>query len=96
MLGFKAPAIIGISVDIGNTDKVAKAITAFPEVSYLVMVLGTYDIIVEVFCRDISHLVDLITNGFHSVPGIRETETLVIGKSYKLSYRWSPRFDNLE
>ncbi len=96
VLGFQAPAIIGISVDIGNVDKVAKAITALPEVSYLVMVLGTYDIIVEVFCRDLSHLVNLITSGFHSVPGIRETETLVIGKSYKLSYRWSPRFGDLQ
>ncbi|MEA3351238.1 MAG: Lrp/AsnC family transcriptional regulator [Chloroflexota bacterium] len=96
VLGFEAPAIIGVSVDIGNIDKVAKAIVAFPEVSYLVMVLGNYDIIVEVFCHDISHLVDLITNGFPSVPGIRETETLVIGKSYKLSYRWSPRLDDLQ
>lgn len=95
VLGFQAPAIIGISVEVGKTDPVAKTITEFPEVSYLVMVLGTYDIVVEVFCRDITHLVDLITNRFHSVSGIRETETLVIGKSYKLSYRWSPKFDDL-
>lgn len=96
VLGFQAPAIVGISVEVGKIDEVAKAIVEFPDVSYMVMVLGTFDIIVEVFCRDISHLVDLITDGFHSVPGIRETETLVIGKSYKLSYRWSPRVDDLQ
>lgn len=95
VLGFQAPAIIGISVEIGKIDEVAKTLIDFPEVSYLVMVLGTYDIIAEVFCRDISHLVNLITKRFHAVPGIRETETLVIGKSYKLSYRWSPRFGDL-
>ncbi|MBS1249631.1 MAG: Regulatory protein AsnC [Chloroflexi bacterium] len=96
VLGFQAPAIIGISVEVGNIDNVAQEIIALPEVSYLVMTLGTYDIVAEVFCRDLSHLVDLITNRFHEVAGIRETETLVIGKSYKLSYRWSPRFDDLE
>lgn len=96
VLGFQAPAIIGISVEVGNIDNVAQEIIALPEVSYLVMTLGTYDIVAEVFCRDLSHLVDLITNRFHEVAGIRETETLVIGKSYKLSYRWSPRFDDLD
>jgi Lrp/AsnC family transcriptional regulator for asnA, asnC and gidA len=95
VLGFQAPAIVGISVEVGKIDEVAQNIVEFKEVSYLVMVLGTYDIIVEVFCRDISHLVDMITNGFHCVPGIRETETLVIGKSFKLSYRWSPQVDDL-
>lgn len=95
-LGFQSPAIIGISVEVGKIDEVAKAISVFSQVSYLVMVLGNYDIIVEVFCRDVASLVDLITKKLHSIPGILETETLVIGKSYKLSYRWSPRFDDLQ
>lgn len=89
-LGFQAPAIISISVEPGETDQVAKTIGLLPEVSYLVMTLGSSDLIVEVFCRDLEHLTDLSTEQIQRIPGVRSTETLVIGRSYKLSYRWSP------
>ena len=86
-LGFHAPAIVGIAVDADKIDWVAHQIAGFPEVSYLVMTLGSYDLIVEVFCRDQQHLADLITQQMHLMPGVRSTETLVIARSYKLTYR---------
>ena len=89
-LGFQAPAIIGISVEPGMIDDVARMIAELAEVSYLVMTLGSYDLIVEVFCRDLTHFTDLLTNQIHLMPGVRSTETLTIARSYKLSYRWSP------
>ncbi len=92
-LGFQAPAIIGVTVKPGMIDQVAKAIAELPEVSYLVMTLGAFDLIVEVFCRDISHITDLLTQQIHLLPGVRSTETLAIARSYKLSYRWSPALD---
>jgi Lrp/AsnC family transcriptional regulator for asnA, asnC and gidA len=95
-LGFQAPAIIGISVKPGMIDQVARMITELPEVSYLVMTLGSYDLIVEVFCRDLPHITDLLTNRIHLMPGVRSTQTLTIARSYKLSYRWSPALDTEE
>jgi Lrp/AsnC family transcriptional regulator for asnA, asnC and gidA len=92
-LGFQAPAIIGIKTDPGKIDEVGKAIATFPEVSYQVMTLGSYDLVVEVFCRDLKHLTDFITNHLQNIPGLRSTETLTIAKTYKLSYLWSPDFD---
>ncbi len=92
-LGFNAPAIIAVSVEPAAADQVARAIAALPEVSYLVMTLGSFDLIVEVFCRDLPHLVNLITQQIHLIPGVRSTETLMIARSYKLSYRWSPAFE---
>lgn len=89
-LGFQAPAMMGVSVEPGTIDRVARTIAELPEVSYLVMTLGSFDLIVEVFCRDLPHLTDLITQHIHSIPGVRSTETLMIARSYKLSYRWSP------
>lgn len=89
-LDFKAPAIVGISVEPGTIDLVARAIVEFPEVSYLVMTLGSLDLIVEVFCRDLPHLADLITKRIHSIPGVRSTETLMITRSYKLGYSLPP------
>jgi Lrp/AsnC family transcriptional regulator for asnA, asnC and gidA len=89
-LGFEAPAIISVAVEPGKTDRVAREIAALPKVSYLVMTLGRFDLMVEVFCRDIAHLTDLSTVQIQGIPGVRSTETLVIARSYKLSYRWSP------
>ena len=61
--------------------------------SYLVLTLGRYDLMVEVFCRDREHLTDLITKKIHAIQGIRATETLVIGKIFKLSFFWRPEIN---
>jgi Lrp/AsnC family transcriptional regulator for asnA, asnC and gidA len=89
-LGFDAPALIGVSVDTDKIDRVSRSIAAFPEVSYLVMTLGSWDLTVEVFCRDLDHLTDFITRKLGTIRGVRATETLMIARSYKLSYCWSP------
>ena len=89
-LGFQAPALIGVAVEPGTVDQVARAITDLPEVSYLVMTLGAWDLMVEVFCRDLLHLSELILHQIHRIPGVRTTEALMIARSFKLSYRWSP------
>jgi Lrp/AsnC family transcriptional regulator for asnA, asnC and gidA len=92
-LGFQAPALIAVSAEPGAADRVAKAIGALPEVSYLVMTLGSFDLFVEVFCRDLPHLTDLITRQIRQIPGVRSIETLMIARSYKLTYRWSLSLD---
>ncbi len=89
-LGFRAPAVLGVSVEPGETAAVAEAIRKLKEVSYLVATLGSFDLIVELFCRDLPHLTDTVTRRIHSIPGVRDTETLVIADSYKLSCFWSP------
>lgn len=89
-LDFEAPAIIGISVEPGTIDQVAGELAKLPEVSYLVMTLGSFDLIAEVFCRDLAHINDLLTHQIHLMPGVRSTETFMIAQSYKLSYHWSP------
>lgn len=92
-LGFQAPALIGVSVEPGMVDQVARTLAELPEVSYLVMTLGRFDVVIEVFCRDLPHLTHLVTQQIHSVPGVRATETLMIARSYKLTYRWSPALE---
>ncbi len=92
-LGFHAPALIAIAVEPGTVDDVARRVKELAEVSYLVMTLGSWDLMVEVFCRDLRHLGDLITAQIQEIPGVRSTEALMIARSYKLSYRWSPYED---
>lgn len=89
-VGYNAPALIGIHVEPGSINTVAEALEEIPEVSYLVLTLGGYDLVLEVFCRDREHLTEFITRQIQEIPGIRATETLVIGKIYKLSFFWHP------
>jgi Lrp/AsnC family transcriptional regulator for asnA, asnC and gidA len=89
-LGFRAPAVVGVSVEPGQTAAVAEAICKLSEVSYLVATLGSFDLIVELFCRNLPHLTKVVTQQIHAIPGVRDTETLVIAASYKLSCYWTP------
>lgn len=89
-LGFNAPALVHIRVAPGQIDPIASQLIQLPELSYLVMTLGSSDLVAEVFCRDLPQLAEFITTHIHGIEGVLSTETLMIAKSYKLSYRWSP------
>ena len=93
-LDFQAPAIIAINTEPGKVEEVAKAIAGLPEVAYLAMTLGSYDLIAEVYCRDLYHLTTLITTQMQVIPGVRSTDTLMIANIFRMSYRWSPVLDS--
>ena len=79
-------------MDPGTIYPFSRALEKLPEVSYLVLILGVYDLVVEVFCRDREHLTNFITDQIQTIQGVRATEPLVIGKIYKLSFFWRPEF----
>ncbi|MEE8392564.1 MAG: Lrp/AsnC family transcriptional regulator, partial [Anaerolineae bacterium] len=56
-LGWNAAGMIGVTVQSGQIDTVAQQLAQFPEVSYLIMVSGEFDLFVEVYCRDMEHFV---------------------------------------
>jgi Lrp/AsnC family transcriptional regulator for asnA, asnC and gidA len=89
-LGFQAPALIGVNVKPGTADAVAKELVLISEVSYLVMTLGSFDLMVELFCRDLPHLTNLLIQRIQTIPNVQSTQTLMIARSYKLTYRWAP------
>jgi Lrp/AsnC family transcriptional regulator for asnA, asnC and gidA len=79
-------APIGISEEPGTIYPIAQALEKPPEVSYQVLIFGTYNLVVEVFCRDREHLTIFITNQIQIIQGVRSTETLVTGKIISLSF----------
>ncbi len=88
-LGYKTPAVIGVRVEPGYMEEAARVIASFDEVSSLVMTSGTVDLLLEVFCRDTEHLAQFLNTQLHHVPGVRQTETFFILRTYKLSHRWA-------
>ena len=88
LLGWDAAGMIGITVQAGQIDAVADQLVQLPEVSYLFMASGEFDLFVEVFCKDTEHFVSFLNQKLHQVAGVQRTQTFMILKMYKLSYRW--------
>ena len=76
-IGLSTMAQIGVRVDGKRMQEIVDQIAGFDEVIYLVLLTGSYDLFVEVVCRDREHLLDFLTNKLHAVEGVREAETFV-------------------
>jgi Lrp/AsnC family transcriptional regulator for asnA, asnC and gidA len=81
--GLTAPAVIGISVSGGNIEKIAQEIARFPEVNYLIMVSGEFDLILEVLCRDRRHLANFLNDHLRQVVGVERTQTFMALRTFK-------------
>lgn len=85
-VGFHTPANIKVSIrPSALIEEAVKEISKFPEVYYLALVAGEYDLDIDVMCRDQEHLTNLITQRLHMVKGVDATVTGVILRVYKLS-----------
>jgi Lrp/AsnC family transcriptional regulator, regulator for asnA, asnC and gidA len=89
-LGFRRQAMVGVRTE-GDLVAVADAIAEMPEVDYVVITAGTFDLLVEVVCEDDEHLLELVGQRIRAVPGVRSTETFVYMKLRKQHYNWGTR-----
>jgi Lrp/AsnC family transcriptional regulator for asnA, asnC and gidA len=87
-LGLNGAGMIGVTVQAGHVDDVARQISQFPQVTYLFMASGSFDLFVEVYCQTKEDFVDFLSQKLQKVPGVLRTETFMILKMYKLSYKW--------
>lgn len=89
-VGFNREAMIGIEVD-GDIEAVADIIEKMPEVDYLVITAGSFDILLEVVCEDDEALLEVINRKIRALPGVRRTETFMYLKLRKQIYTWGTR-----
>jgi len=89
-LGFTRQAMIGITVE-GDVRVVADKLSALPEVDYVVMCAGSFDLLAEVVCEDDERLLQVLNDSVRSIPGVRGTETFLYLKLAKQTYTWGTR-----
>jgi Lrp/AsnC family transcriptional regulator for asnA, asnC and gidA len=89
-LGFRRQALIGISVE-GDVRDVAAKVVPLPEVDYVVMCAGSFDLLVEVVCEGDERLLHILNDSIRSIPGVRSTETFMYLKLAKQTYTWGTR-----
>ncbi|MEM9656235.1 MAG: Lrp/AsnC family transcriptional regulator [Actinomycetota bacterium] len=81
-LGFNSSAFLSIRVRGDRFDQVAEALKEIPEVSYLLVVTGDYDLMAELTCRDSDHLM-ATTRKIRGLPDVAATTTQTILHVYK-------------
>jgi Lrp/AsnC family transcriptional regulator for asnA, asnC and gidA len=89
-LGFTRQAMVGISVE-GDVRLVADKLSTLPEVDYVVMCAGSFDLLAEVVCEDDDRLLQVLNDSVRSIPGVRTTETFLYLKLKKQTYTWGTR-----
>ena len=89
-LGFTRQAMIGLSVE-GDVRRVADKLSSLPEVDYVVMCAGSFDLLVEIVCEDDERLLQVLNDSVRSIPGVRATETFLYLKLAKQTYSWGTR-----
>lgn len=84
-VGFHAYARIFISVKPAkNIREVATKLSVLPEVSFLALISGKYDLELNVQCRDNNHLLELMEQ-IQLIEGVYETETNMYLKVLKIA-----------
>jgi Lrp/AsnC family transcriptional regulator for asnA, asnC and gidA len=89
-VGFARQAMVGIRAD-GDVRKLAAELAAVPEIDYVVVCAGGFDILVEVVCEDDTHLLELLNSTVRALPGVRDAETFVYLELTKQTYTWGTR-----
>jgi Lrp/AsnC family transcriptional regulator for asnA, asnC and gidA len=89
-VGFPRAAMIGIRCE-GDMELVADKLESMPEIDYLVITAGQYDLLVEVVCEDDEHLLEVINKRIRAIPGVVHTETFVYLRLRKQIYTWGTR-----
>jgi Lrp/AsnC family transcriptional regulator, regulator for asnA, asnC and gidA len=89
-LGFERQALIGLKTT-GDVNTLADTLAGIPEVDYVVITAGSFDVIAEVVCEDDDHLLQLLSTQIRSLDGVVATETFVYLKLRKQLYDWGTR-----
>jgi Lrp/AsnC family transcriptional regulator for asnA, asnC and gidA len=89
-LGFARQAMVGLRVN-GNLRTIADQIAEVPEVDYVVICAGRYDLLVELVCTDDEHLLDILNEKVRTIDGVTEADTFMYLRLAKQTYAWGTR-----
>ena len=90
-LGFHQMAMIGIRCESSKLISVAEHLAAMPEVDYVVITAGSYDLLIETVCEDNEALLVFLAERLRTIDGVRDTETFVYLRLVKQTYQYGTR-----
>jgi len=88
-LGFRRQTMIGVRSS-GDLERVADQLAAMDEIDYVVIIAGSFDLLIEVVCEDDDQLLEILSR-VRTIPSVTATETFVYLKLRKQTYSWGTR-----
>jgi Lrp/AsnC family transcriptional regulator for asnA, asnC and gidA len=85
-LGFPRQAMVGIRTS-ADLEETADLLAEIPEVDYVVITAGSFDLLAEVVARNDKHLLELLKQ-MRAVEGVTTTEAFMYLKLRKQTYSW--------
>jgi len=89
-IGFARQAMVGVAVS-GDVETVANKLAKIPEVDYLVITAGSWDILAEIVVEDDDHLLRVVNRDIRSLDGVERTESWLYLKLTKQTYNWGAK-----
>ena len=87
-LGFAIMAIIGVQTQRTKLADVEQALKQMPQVRFLGVTLGAYDLMLEAWFRTNNELLTFVTETLAHIDGITRTESFQIMRLSKYTYDW--------
>lgn len=82
-LGYQLWVMIAIQVELDRIDSVAENLSAIPEVYFVAVTTGGYEIMVSAAFRSNDEFLRFVTERLSAIPGITRTNTYNVLKIYK-------------
>jgi len=88
-LGFRRQTMIGVRCS-GELEQIADQLAGMPEIDYVVITAGSFDLLIEAVCEDDDELLEILGR-VRAIPCVTATETFVYLKLRKQTYSWGTR-----
>jgi Lrp/AsnC family transcriptional regulator, regulator for asnA, asnC and gidA len=92
-MGFGVIAMIGVQAN-SDLNRIAELVSSWQETTYVVISAGSFDLLIEVVCKDNADLLGLVER-LRAVDGVRTSETFIYISRHKLNYAWASGDDAL-
>ncbi|CAN5646322.1 hypothetical protein BH24CHL1_BH24CHL1_15450 [soil metagenome] len=93
-LGYPVTAFVALKIDVTHRRAVASAIANLPSVTYVAETLGRYDVLLLVAEREVVGLTTFLEEQIAILPGVRDTEVMVIPRTHKSMRAWRVPLDD--
>ncbi len=87
-VGLQTVAVVGLKVDRGKIQPIARELSELTEVRYVALSTGNYDLVIEVVVSNNDELLTFLVDTLRKIPGINNTGTSVVLKVAKEDLAW--------
>lgn len=68
---------------------VANQLARIPQVNFVALASGSYDLVIDVTAADVPELAELLNKHIHRIKGVYQVETSIALETFKDSYLWA-------